>query len=76
MSDKQKQMLNELVHQNGGGFLSMQDKMSALGFQHGTKKMASLSSNAIKHTAVTQRIALITDGSSLGVSLSATGGQD
>lgn len=62
-------MLNELVHQNGDGFLSMQDKMSALGFQYDTKKMTSLSSNAIKQTAVAQRIALITDDRGLGVPL-------
>ncbi len=43
--------------------------MSAMGFQHDTKKMASLSSNAIKQTAVTQRIALITDDRGLGVPL-------
>jgi hypothetical protein len=47
----------------------MHDKMSALGFQSDIKKGSSVISKQVKQMALTQRIALITDGRGLGAPL-------
>ena len=69
LSDNLKQMLNGLAHQNYGDFLPMHDKMSALGVNSGVKNISSLPSKVVKQMAVSQRIALITDGRGLGAPL-------
>lgn len=69
LSDNLKQMLNGLAHQCDGEFLPMQDKMRALGVNSGANKISSVPTKVVKQMALTQRIALITDGRGLGAPL-------
>ncbi|MBV2090044.1 MAG: hypothetical protein KUF72_04080 [Candidatus Thiodiazotropha sp. (ex Ctena orbiculata)] len=69
LSDNLKQMLNGLAHQDAGEFLSMREKMKALGMEAEIKAKPSPVPRNIAKQSATQRIAFISDGRGVGAPL-------
>ncbi|MCG7983193.1 MAG: hypothetical protein JAY90_10650 [Candidatus Thiodiazotropha lotti] len=69
LSDNLKRMLNGLAHQDAGEFLTMREKMKALGVEAETKLTPSPAPRKIAKKSAPHRIAFISDGRGIGAPL-------
>ncbi len=69
LSNDLKRILSGLAHQDDGEFLSMDEKMKALGVGSDSRVKSLSPTPSLVRKTVTQRIALISDGRGLGAPL-------